>query len=97
MDIVVCHKGRERYVILFTPERRAEALQQVGRWAADATLSLTWMDAAAMARNINAACLDCDGEEVRSSGAAEPVGNEFRGINRVAKAMERRRRGEGER
>jgi hypothetical protein len=39
-------KGDERYVLIFDDETRVEALRQLGRWAANPELSLTWYDAA---------------------------------------------------
>jgi hypothetical protein len=42
----VLTKGDERYVLILDDESRVEALRQLGRWAANPELSLTWYDAA---------------------------------------------------
>ena len=38
-------KGMERYVFLYTDDKAAEVLQQLGRFASNPELSFTWYDA----------------------------------------------------
>lgn len=47
-------KDGERYIILYedSDQKVAEALKQLGRWAANAELSFSWYDAAVMGQKI---------------------------------------------
>lgn len=47
-------KCGERYIILYedSDTKVAEALKQLGRWAANAELSFSWYDAAVMGQKI---------------------------------------------
>ena len=44
--LALCKPDGEQYVFLFTDRSRTEVLQQIGRFAANPDLSLTWYDAA---------------------------------------------------
>ena len=55
IQVIALAKGPERYVVLFSEWRTTEALQQIGRWAANPSLSLTWGDAANMSQRIREA------------------------------------------
>jgi len=41
--------SKERYILLYEDHRRVDALRQIGRWAANPELSLTWYEAAQLA------------------------------------------------
>jgi len=50
--IVALAKGDERYIILYDVADAIAACCQLGRWASDPRLSLTWHEAAYMAQLI---------------------------------------------
>lgn len=52
LSIISLVKGDERYVFLYTDDRRAELLQVFGRFASNEELSLTWHDAAVLAQQV---------------------------------------------
>jgi hypothetical protein len=52
VNFVALAKGEERYVFMFTDERRAEAISTLGRFASDPELSFTWYDAARLSQTI---------------------------------------------
>lgn len=45
-------KGRERYILLVDHATRGEAIRTLGRWAANADLSLSWHDAAVLCKRL---------------------------------------------
>ena len=53
INIVLLTKGDDRYAVLFDDASRAEALQTIGRWAADPELNFTWYDAAQLNHKIS--------------------------------------------
>ena len=44
--------GKERFIVMFREDTRAEAMRSLGRWASDERLSFTWYDAAVASRKI---------------------------------------------
>lgn len=52
VSLVGLVRGGEQYVICYTDDNVREALQTLGRWAANPKLSFTWYDAAVMAQKI---------------------------------------------
>ncbi len=53
-DLIVAAlaRGKERYVLMYEPAQRAEALRVIGRWASNADLDFSWFDAAQLAARI---------------------------------------------
>ena len=49
---VVLVKGTERYIIIYPPEQTEEAIQVLGRYAADPLLSFNWHDASLLFQRI---------------------------------------------
>lgn len=49
---MVRRSTNEKYVIIFDRHRKSDALRQIGRWAGNPDLSLTWNDAAYMASGV---------------------------------------------
>lgn len=45
-------KGREKYIFLYSTETKCEALRTLGRWASNAELSFSWLDAAVLSQKI---------------------------------------------
>lgn len=54
INVLALVKGEERYVFLFSDERRAEALRTLGRFASNPELSFTWYDAAVLSQKVRA-------------------------------------------
>lgn len=52
INVLALVKGEERYVFLFSDERRAEALRTLGRFASNPELSFTWYDAAVLSQKV---------------------------------------------
>jgi hypothetical protein len=52
INVIALVKGGERYVFLYDDDSRAEALQTLGRHAANPDLSFSWYDAAVLAQKI---------------------------------------------
>ena len=46
INLVAVVHGDDKYILLFTPATRGEALRTLGRWASNAELNFTWYDAA---------------------------------------------------
>jgi hypothetical protein len=59
INVIALVKGEERYVFLFDDASRAEALQQMGRYAANPDLSFSWYDAAVLGQKIRQAAASC--------------------------------------
>jgi len=47
-------KGDERYVFLFSDDKKAEVLRVIGRFACNPELSFSWMDAAVLSQKVRA-------------------------------------------
>ncbi|RCS50648.1 hypothetical protein DTL42_11140 [Bremerella cremea] len=60
INVLALVKGEERYVFLFSDQRRAEALRTLGRYASNPELSFTWYDAAVLSQKIRAQVIDED-------------------------------------
>ncbi|PQO44580.1 hypothetical protein [Blastopirellula marina] len=60
INVLALVKGEERYVFLFSDQRRAEALRTLGRYASNPELSFTWYDAAVLSQKIRAQIADPD-------------------------------------
>ncbi|PQO33852.1 hypothetical protein [Blastopirellula marina] len=60
INVLALVKGEERYVFLFSDQRRAEALRTLGRYASNPELSFTWYDAAVLSQKIRAQVIDHD-------------------------------------
>jgi len=54
INVLALVKGEERYVFMFSDDRRAEALRTLGRYASNPELSFTWYDAAVLSQKIRA-------------------------------------------
>lgn len=67
LNIITLAKGIERYVFCYSDEHRGECLRQIGRFASNPDLSLSWQDAAVLSQRINR-----DTQEVVPSGAVSP-------------------------
>ncbi len=52
VSVVCLAKGEERYFWFFVDRTRWAVLRSIGRMAADAELSLTWMDAATLCKRV---------------------------------------------
>jgi len=52
INVLALVKDEERYVFLFDDDNRTETLRQIGRYAANPDLSLTWYDAAVLSQRI---------------------------------------------
>ncbi len=52
INVIALVKGGERYVFLYDDDSRDEALQSLGRHAANPDLSFSWYDAAVLAQKI---------------------------------------------
>lgn len=48
VNVLAIVKGGERYILLYGDRQRCEALDRLGRWAANPDLSFDWHDATAM-------------------------------------------------
>lgn len=53
-NVIALVKGAERYIFIYTDENRVEVLRQLGRFAMNPELSLTWHDAAVLSQRIRA-------------------------------------------
>ena len=58
INVLALVKGEERYVFMFSDQRRAEALRTLGRYASNPELSFTWYDAAVLSQKIRAQVID---------------------------------------
>lgn len=52
INVLALVKGKERYVLLFDDDHRADALRVLGRYASNQDLSFTWYDAAVLSQKI---------------------------------------------
>lgn len=52
INVLAIVKGTERYIFLFTDEKRAECLRVLDRYASDPELSFTWYDVAVLSQKI---------------------------------------------
>jgi hypothetical protein len=52
MNVLALVKDSERYVFLYDDESPEALLQQLGRFAADESLSFTWYDAAILSQRV---------------------------------------------
>ncbi len=48
VNVLALVKGSERYVFLYTGQKREEIVESFGRYASDPELSFTWYDAAVL-------------------------------------------------
>ncbi len=58
INVLALVKGEERYVFLFSDNRRAEALRTLGRFASNPELSFTWYDAAVLSQKVRQQAAD---------------------------------------
>jgi len=61
LNLLALVKGREKYVFLYSDCAREEALQTLGRFAADPELSFTWYNAAILSQRIRREAAKRDG------------------------------------
>lgn len=56
MRVIFLRKGAERFAVFYEGNElgRARALRQLGKWAANPELSLSWFDAAFLSRKVQA-------------------------------------------
>jgi hypothetical protein len=52
INVLALVKGSEKYIFLFDDQNRVPILRQFGNFAADETLSFTWLDAALLAAKL---------------------------------------------
>ena len=52
LNVLVWQQGTHQYVLLYDDEHRVEAMQAVGKWAADPELNFTWYGAAVLSQSI---------------------------------------------
>lgn len=52
INLLALVKGEERYALVYDDDSVSAAIQQLGRWAANAELSFTWFDAATLCQRI---------------------------------------------
>lgn len=52
--------GEDRYVVIFPDEKKAQALQTLGRWASNPELNFTWYNAAIMSQKVRELVDGCD-------------------------------------
>jgi hypothetical protein len=52
INVIALVKGNERYIFMFDDANRVPILRQLGNFAADETLSFTWLDAAHLAAKL---------------------------------------------
>lgn len=52
VNVLSMTKGVERYIFLFTDERRTELFRLLGKFAADPQLGFTWYDAAVLSKKV---------------------------------------------
>lgn len=52
INVLALVKGKERYIFLYSDDKRAEALRTLGRYASNQELSFTWYDAAVLSQRI---------------------------------------------
>ncbi len=71
INVLALVKGEERYVFLFSDQRRAEALRTLGRYASNPELSFTWYDAAVLSQKIRAQAAD-QNETIASDASVKP-------------------------
>ncbi len=55
INVIALVKGEERYVFLYDDDSREQALQAIGRHAANPELSFSWYDAAVLGQKIRQA------------------------------------------
>lgn len=48
------NKRNEQFIVMYTSMTKADALRQLGRWAANPELIFTWYDAAVVSQKIRA-------------------------------------------
>ena len=70
-------KGKERYVFLYTDDKTAEVLQQLGRFASNPELSFTWYDAAVVATKVRKQLEEqrakkCEADAIKKKGGRPP-------------------------
>lgn len=58
LNIIALFRGKERWIFLYTDERRAELLSTLGRFAADPEKNFTWHDAAVLSNRVRKAVED---------------------------------------
>lgn len=54
---VGCTQDGQRWLIIFDDSHRADALRQLGKWAADPKLDFSWYSAAVLAQRIRQGCV----------------------------------------
>ena len=66
IEVMAAVVGDERYIVVFRDGTRGEAIRQLGKWAADAELSFSWILASQCAERIrrtpkfsNVTCSQC--------------------------------------
>jgi hypothetical protein len=52
INVVALVKGEERYIFLFSDEKKSETLRTLGRYASDSKLSFSWYDAAVLSQKV---------------------------------------------
>ena len=63
MNVLALVKDSERYVFLYDDDSIAQLLQQLGRYAADRSLSFTWYDAAVLSQKVRKLRQEAEAEE----------------------------------
>ena len=70
-------KGMERYVFLYTDDKAAEVLQQLGRFASNPELSFTWYDAVVVGDKVRKQAEEqrakkCEADALKKKGGRPP-------------------------
>jgi hypothetical protein len=60
--LLVVRRGQDRYVWIFTPNRRDEVVRSAGRFASNPDLNFTWWDAAQLASKVREMCKEIGAE-----------------------------------
>jgi hypothetical protein len=62
INIQLLVKGEERYIFLFTDDRKADMLRTLGKFASDPYLSFSWYDAACLSSRVRTGDKECQGK-----------------------------------
>ena len=52
INVLALVKGEERYVFIYSDEKRGETMRTLGRYASNPDLSFSWYDAAVLSQKI---------------------------------------------
>jgi len=55
VNVVALVKGEERYIFLFSDQRKGELLRTLGKYASNSQLNFSWYDAAVLSQKVRKA------------------------------------------